>query len=157
MSALRLPVLIFVLICSFLTAQAGASECAFGRSTADLAELLDYQSQPKVWVLGQHISLHSRAQIESLSQPQRRLLLDVLGGKYDSENEALDQISGSEGYMTFFSNMTTRKDYALIASFPGDNEFGAIVEIKYESNDDIKILNWAAVVTDGDLEDCKVH
>lgn len=148
--------LAFAVVAGLSSTRAMASVCAFGATTGDLEEMLIDSANPKVWYEGDHFNLNQRQRIEGLKRDEKRILLDVLGGNYDSENEAFEEIARSEGYMTFFSHANNGKDYVLVGHYPGDNEFGAIVEVTKGPDEDLKIRGWVAVINDGDIDDCKV-
>lgn len=79
-------------------------------------------------------------------------------GQVQGVREALLGFAGSDGYISYFSHNSNNRQFAIVASYPGDNEFGLVLEISGANsrNKTPQIVDVAAVIVDGDLEDCKV-
>ncbi len=134
--------------------------CAFGETTGDLNDHLELAtgSSGKIWYKGEHLSLHRTERLGGLSRAERTMIL--MAANHDEsrpEKETLEDFSSSDGYITYFVHNSLNREFAIVASYPGDNEFGAIIEIKkLRRNGEYEILNLAAVISDGDLENCLV-
>ncbi len=135
-------------------------QCAFGESTADLSEMLDYEGKGKVWYKTEEISITRPERIKGLTKFERELIFMAKGvaDNKAEQKEALEDFAGSDGYLTYFSHNSNDRQFVQVGSYPGDNEFGAIIEIKGNSfRNDYEIVNFAAIISDGDLEDCQVE
>lgn len=140
--------------------EAQRKACAFGESTADLDEMLELKTGApgKIWYKGEHLSLSKKERLNGLSSTEKKMILMAvsLGGN-QTEEETLADFASSEGYITYFSHNSNGREFAIVASYPGDNEFGQILEIKsLRRRGEYKILSPVAVISDGDLEDCVV-
>lgn len=83
-------------------------------------------------------------------------IAEATGANEQSEEENLADFSKGDGYIRYFHHLDGRK-FAAVASFPGDNEFGLIFEIKQLKNRaEQRILRRVARIEDGDLSDCTV-
>jgi|GEM_PF-3141586 len=139
--------------------EAARKACAFGESTGDLDEHLSLASgsKGKIWYKGEHLSLSKKERLSGLSSAERKMILLAVHGENQSDDETLADFSSSEGYITYFSHNSLNREFAIVASYPGDNEFGVILEIKkLQRRGEFTVLTVAAVISDGDLEDCKV-
>ena len=140
--------------------EAARKACAFGESTADLDEHLELATGApgKIWYKGEHLSLSKKERLSGLSSAERKMILMAVSlGSNQTDEETLADFSSSDGYITYFSHNSLDREFAIVASYPGDNEFGQIIEIKkLRRNGDYKILSTVAVISDGDLEDCTV-
>lgn len=143
-----------------LEREAQRKACAFGESTGDLSDMLEARTGTpgKIWYKGEHVSLHNEHRINGLSSTEKKMILMAVSlGDDQTEEETLKDFSSSDGYITYFSHNSLDREFAIVASYPGDNEFGQIIEIKkLKRNGEYKILRTAAVISDGDLEDCQV-
>lgn len=139
--------------------EAARKACAFGESTADLDEMLELKTGApgKIWYKGEHLSLSKKERLSGLSSAERKMISLAVTSENQTEEELLADFSSSDGYITYFSHNSLDREFAIVASYPGDNEFGAILEIKkLQRRGEYTILNVVAVISDGDLEDCHV-
>lgn len=139
--------------------EAQRKACAFGESTADLDEMLEARTGTpgKIWYKGEHLSLSKKERLSGLSSTERKMILMAAASDGASEEETLSDFQSAEGYITYFSHNSLDREFAIVASYPGDNEFGQIIEIKtLKRRGEFKILSTVAVISDGDLEDCQV-
>ncbi len=140
--------------------EAQRKACAFGESTGDLDEHLELATgaKGKIWYKGEHLSLSKKERLSGLSSAEKKMILMAVSlGSDQTDEETLADFSSSDGYITYFSHNSLDREFAIVASYPGDNEFGQIIEIKkLRRNGEYKILSTVAVISDGDLEDCIV-
>lgn len=139
--------------------EAQRKACAFGESTGDLDEMLELRTGApgKIWYKGEHVSLHNAHRLNGLSSTEKKMILMVAVTDGASDEESLKDFASADGYITYFSHNSLDREFAIVASYPGDNEFGQIIEIKkLRRNGEYKILSTVAVISDGDLEDCQV-
>ena len=140
-------------------AATSSKKCAFGESTGDLKDELDSNASGKQWYESEHISLSSAQRLQGLTQVEKKMIQYATGGTGPLQRD-LEEFVSSDGYITYFSHNSNGREFALVASYPGDNEYGSVVEIKTSrrgSRDGMRVIGTAAVVTDGDFENCKVN
>jgi hypothetical protein len=145
---------------SSLAQAKSAANCAFGQSSADLQDRLDETGKGKALYQIEHISLHRPERINGLSAFEKQMIMEAVTtaeGKKQSQAELLNDFSSADGYITYFQHNSNGREFAAVASFPGDNEFGLIFEIKQLKRGAYQIVQVAAVISDGDLEDCVVE
>lgn len=136
------------------------ANCAFGETTADLSDRLEETGKGKALYKGEHLSLHKEVRLGGLTQFEKKMILEVMGetGSIKQGEEALKAFSKADGYITYFQHNSNGREFAQVASYPGDNEFGMIFEIKrLERKNDYTIYSVAAVISDGDIVDCVVE
>lgn len=142
-----------------LELDAARKACAFGETTADLTEQLELATghPSKIWYKGEHLSLSKKERLNGLSAYERKMIMMVINRDGRNEEEALQDFSSSDGYITYFSHISNSREFAMVASFPGDNEYGAIVELKQlHHRGEFSVIHVVAVISDGDLDGCKV-
>lgn len=145
------------------TAQAKTQHCMFGESTADLQEQLKYEGKGKTLYQVEHLSLHKPARLGGLTETEKKMILIAMAqtaqGNQGSEQEILEAFSKADGYITYFQhNRSEGGEFAQVASFPGDNEFGVILQIQeLHRKQDYTILRTAAEISDGDIDKCQVE
>lgn len=136
------------------------AECAFGESTGDLSEMLESKARGKVFHQGEHISVHSMQRLQGLTETEKKMVLIARGAELGTEqekNEAFEDFTSSDGHLTYFSPNEDDRQFVKVASYPGDNEFGVILELKsLRRRGEYKILSTVAIITDSDFEDCQV-
>ena len=133
--------------------------CSFGETTGELAEKME-MTKGKIWYKGEHVSLHKKERLNGLSKFEKRMIVLAMGERNskDSVQEILESFQSADGYITYFSHNSDDREFAIVASYPGDNEFGVIFEIKrLKRGQDYKVLTVAAAISDGDLVDCQVE
>ncbi|MGE0631921.1 MAG: hypothetical protein AB7O96_05910 [Pseudobdellovibrionaceae bacterium] len=134
--------------------------CAFGSGSYDLREELDSEADKKEWYAGEHLSVGSEVRLKGLTSTEKRMILISQDAAFENkakQAEVLKDFASNEGYIRYFSANSSDREFVMVGSFPGDNEFGVILEIKrLQRNTDYKILSTVAVISDGDFEECKV-
>ncbi len=133
------------------------SQCAFGESTWQLKEAMESNESGRAWYQQEHISLQNPQRLKGLTAFEREMILFTLSPEIGQEEGDLQGFSDADGYITYFIPNVGNRLFAIIASYPGDNEYGYIVEIQQGRNTAPKFLGPVAVITDGDFEDCKVQ
>lgn len=144
-------------------AQAKTQNCMFGESTADLKDQLKYEGKGKALYEVEHLSLHRQVRIHGLTATEKKMILIAMAqtaaGSQGTEQEVLESFSKADGYITYFQhNRSEAGEFVQVASFPGDNEFGVIFQIKdLHRKNEYTILSTAAEIHDGDIEKCQVE
>lgn len=133
--------------------------CAFGESTGELVEMLEYSGKGKVFYQSEHLSLHKQVRIKGITETEKKMILislsETAAGNEGDEQSQLKRFSGTDGYITYFSHNDTGREFAAVASFPGDNEFGLIIELKkLRGTDEYTVLSIVAHIEDGDISKC---
>lgn len=143
------------------SAKPTVKECAFGESSADLSEMLDSKARGKIWYRGEHLSVHSKQRLQGLTHREKEMILIAQGSTAsakDSDEERLESFASAEGYIAYFQHNSNGRNFVMVGSFPGDNEFGVVLELlDLRRGRDVKILRTVAVIEDGDLADCTVE
>lgn len=134
--------------------------CLFGDSTADLSDKLEAKGNDKILFEGELLSFSKPSRLKGLSKAEKELIVQAQGetafGGKGTQQQILEAFVSAEGYMHYFSHNDGR-EFVSVASYPGDNEFGLIFEIKSgRGRGEFEVLDVAAVISDSDLEDCKV-
>jgi hypothetical protein len=155
------PLLAILLSVSTL-AHAKVSSCAFGENTADLADLLAQKDSNQLFYEGEHLSIRTPQRLNGLTATERKMILqaqtETVVGSDGTEQERLESFASGDGYIVYFTQNSTGREFAEVGSFPGDNEFGVILELKSTRQQaEPSIVGVAAIISDGDLEDCKVE
>ncbi len=155
-----------MILASVSMAQADVSReaCAFGESTWELKEQIESDSEAnpeKIWWEGEHLSLALPQRLGGLSSVEKKMILIAQDDGYSrrmTEQEAFADFSRADGYIQYFHHNSNGKLYAIVASYPGDNEYGVILEVQGDSysREVSAIVGKVAVVGDGDLYECKV-
>lgn len=128
--------------------------CAFGETTSDLEKAFAARGA-KIWYRHDHVSLSRPERLGGLTKQEKELIGEV-AGTGNSLSQTLKDFSESDGYLTYFGHGTNNREFVIVASYPGDNEFGAIYEIQ-RNGENLKVLGIAAAISDSDLMDCQVH
>lgn len=150
----QLAILMLAILPAFAQA---ADTCAFGETTGDLDEMLDYQGKGKIWYQGEQLTFGKPERINGLTTLEKEMILTVAGEDSKDEakkKEAIEDFIGADGYITYFNHNSNDRSFIIVASYPGDNEYGMIFEVKKSKK--VETFSIAAVISDGDLEDCKV-
>lgn len=156
-------VMIAMMTFSFASlAQAKTVNCMFGESTGDLRDQLKYEGKNKALYEVEHLSLHKKVRLGGITEQEKKMILIAMAqtaaGNQGSDQELLEAFSSAEGYITYFQhNRADGGHYAAVASFPGDNEFGIIFQIKDLNRGNYTILRTAAEIEDGDIAKCQVE
>jgi hypothetical protein len=134
--------------------------CAFGENTSALNEMLDKAGRGKIFYKGEQLSFPNMQRLQGITHTEREMILlaqeNTTPGNLSDEKK-LEYFVTSEGYITYFQHNDGR-EFAMVGSFPGDNEFGLVLEIKsLKRKSEYKILSIAALISDGDLTDCTVE
>jgi hypothetical protein len=144
-------------------AQAKAVNCMFGESTGDLRDQLKSEGKGKALYEVEHLSLHRKVRINGLTETEKKMVLIAMAqtaqGNQGTELELLEAFSKADGYITYFQhNRSEGGEFAAVASFPGDNEFGVIFQIEeLHRKQEYTILRTAAEIEDGDIANCQVE
>ncbi len=150
--------LVMAMILSISNYAKAEGQCAFGESTWDLGQELESEDSGKVWYQSEHVSLSNPQRLKGLTDLEREMILSSLhendGGNAD---QVLLDFGSADGYIQYFSSNKDRRFFALVASYPGDNEFGVIYEMTKDSLDTAQVLRTVAVVSDGDFEECQIQ
>jgi hypothetical protein len=152
--------LLLILTASFSMtslAQAADNQCAFGEETWELKEELKSEETGKVWYAGEFVSLDRPERLKGLTKFERELILTTAGADAKDAKQALLDFQSSDGYIQYFHPNADRRFFAMVASYPGDNEFGLIYELEEVSRGNFKVLDVVGVISDSFVEDCKVN
>ena len=134
---------------------AAVAESAFGQSTWDLEGKFEAPREQHEFYKGETISLSKPVRLGGLYPYEQHLIemAMVAWGDATGLNEKLKEFSMTDGYLTYFSHRPTGRQFVQIGHFPGDNEFGLIVEIRVtEAGTDI--VGEVAKIEDGQFKDC---
>lgn len=165
---MKILIAISALILTFAhVAQAKASKqiknCAFGESSYDLKQMLKYEGKNKVFYESEHLSLSRPERLLGLNETERlmiQLAMKDSGSQFENQKEMLEGFQKSEGYITYFSHNSNGREFAIVASYPGDNEYGLVIELNTVDNSDFNrqiIVGVSASIQDGDIYDCAVE
>lgn len=163
-----MKMLILALTLLFTPALGHAADvCAFGEATHELSEMLKAEtSDEKIWYQGEHLSVHNWQRYKGLTKLERQMIMIAQGGAADGRDsdkdfdpkEAVQDFIRNEGYITYFRHDSNDREFAIVASYPGDNEYGVVIEIvTLKRRSEFKILKIAATISDGDFMDCVVN
>ena len=133
------------------------AQCAFGESSWQLKEEMESDASGKLWYQGEHLDLTSPQRLKGLSQLEREMVLAsyTIDGDSKTEKEQLLDFVSSDGYITYFTPNSDRRQFAMVASYPGDNEYGMVYEIRQGPVDALVAVP-VAEIADGDFYECKV-
>lgn len=135
--------------------------CAFGETTHHLTEMFEQKDEGKRFYRNEFVQASPRQRLGGLSASEKKMILFVNGEEHATGNKAkelLNNFADSDGSITIFAENEGEREFALVSSYPGDNEFGMILEIARtgKGRASYKILDIAASISDGDLVDCQV-
>ncbi|KYG67003.1 hypothetical protein AZI86_08255 [Bdellovibrio bacteriovorus] len=132
------------------------NQCAFGEDSWELKEEITSEASGKLWYHGETIELSSPQRLKGLTDLERQMIIDSYSiGEPESESEQLLDFVKSDGYITYFTPNSYRRQFAIVASYPGDNEYGVIFEIRQGPKDALIAIP-VATIGDGELGHCKV-
>lgn len=154
MKSLILAIAATLALTSF--AHAADEQCAFGEETWQLKDELESEETGKIFYGGDYVSLSRPERINGLTKFERELILIVAGAGQNEAEEALLGFQSADGYIQYFQPNADRRQFVMVASYPGDNEFGKIFEIKQKGRGPFEIVDVVAVIADSFLEDCKI-
>lgn len=143
---------LLILALAALPPASQAAECAFGETTGDLRDHFELPLGERTWFRGEDLSLSNEQRLNGLNDAEKEMILLASG----IELSDLAGFSGDDGYITYFGHNSDRREFAIVASYPGDNEYGAIVQVTNPGRKDMKIVGVVAKIGDGDFFDCKV-
>lgn len=133
--------------------------CLFGQDTGELTDNFDLETGAgkKVWYKHEDISLSNPDRINGLSKLEKQMVASTLESyRGDTEEELLADFSSADGYLTYFAHGFSNREFVIVASYPGDNEYGKILEIKRDRTRLVKVIGVAANIGDGEITDCGV-
>lgn len=151
---MKLQIALIVLSSIFMTAQAQA-DCNFGKNTWELEEKFEAPREQHEFYKGETFSLSKEVRLGGLYPYEKELIamaLEAESGKADFA-ERLHEFSQTDGYLTYFSHAPSGRQFVQVGHFPGDNEYGAIIEIRVFDGY-TEIVGLVAKIQDGDFENC---
>ena len=125
-------------------------DCVFGQTTFDLEEKFEAPRGQHEFYKGETISLSKPVRLGGLYNHEKQLIGLAMQAEGDMTalEEQLKEFSMTDGYITYFSHAPTGRQFAQIAHFPGDNEYGVVVEIRVQP-EGTEILGVVALIQDG--------
>jgi hypothetical protein len=134
---------------------AAVAESAFGQNTWDLEGKFEAPRDQHEFFKGETISLSKPIRLAGLYPYEIHLIEMAMASGKDVTglNEKLKEFSMTDGYLTYFSHRPTGRQFVQVGHFPGDNEFGLIVEISV-SEAGTEIVGPVAKIKDGQFTDC---
>jgi hypothetical protein len=151
---MKMPIAALVFSTIFMVPSAVA-ESVFGQNTWDLEGKFEAPREQHDFYKGETISLSKIVRLGGLYPFEKQLIEMAMSarGKTGVLEEKLEEFSMTDGYLTYFSHRPTRRQFVQVGHFPGDNEFGLIVEIKV-TEAGTEILGPVAKIDDGQFKDC---
>lgn len=153
MKALILALTTTLALTSFAHAD---NQCAFGEETWELKDQLDSEDSGKLWYDGGMVSLDKPERIKGLTKFERSLILAVSSEEEGCEKQALLSFQAADGYLRYFQPNSDRRTFVMVASYPGDNEYGQVFEIAKDANGRERIVEVSALIGDSFFSECKV-
>ena len=149
---MQIAVLVFSTI---FMVPAAVAESAFGQNTWDLEGKFEAPREQHEFYKGETISLSKPVRLGGLYPFEKRMIEMAMaaGGDTSELNEKLQEFSMTDGYLTYFSHRPTGRQFVQVGHFPGDNEFGLIIEIRV-TEAGTSILGEVAKIQDGQFTDC---
>lgn len=153
MKALILALATTLTMTSFAQAD---TQCAFGEETWELKEQLDSEDFSKIWYDGGLVSLDRPERLKGLTKFEESLILAVSSEEEGGRKQALLSFQQADGYLRYFQSNSDRRTFVMVASYPGDNEYGKVFEIAKNANGKEQVIDVSAVIGDSFFDDCKV-
>lgn len=152
---MNLPKILIAVVSVFMSTLANA-DCYFGNTTWELEEKFEAPRERHEFYKGETLSLSKEVRLGGLHAYERQLIsLAMRGGDVTSPAD-LKEFSRTDGYLTYFSHAPSGRQFVQVGHYPGDNEYGAIVEITV-SPAGANILGVVAEIADGEISECRIR
>lgn len=149
---MKLKIAILALTSLFAAGYAHA-DMDFGQTTFELEEKFEAPRGQHEFYKGETFSLSKPIRLGGLFPYEKEaiaLALRLSGGQAASLEEQLKDFSMTDGYLTYFSHEPSGRQFVQVGHYPGDNEYGAIVEISVQP-EGTRILGVVSKISDGEI------
>lgn len=149
------------LFLSMSVARADSNACAFGEYSDSYLTLVDSEGYG-LFRLNERIFL-SANRVKSLTAFEKTAIFQEVQdytqqfGHLEApktEKEAVERLAGEDGYISHFSHANNTQDFIVVASYPGDNEYGTIYKVDFAPNGNDQVLTKVANIGDGEIYNC---
>jgi hypothetical protein len=129
------------------------SQCLFGESYGDIEEMKDAQGE-LLFRTGESLSINE-TRLKGLTAKEKELIIQMAGQDGGREQEVLKDFISAEGHIEYFIYQPDYREFVAVYSYPGDNQYGMIFEVKRDDRTGKRTgYQVVVVIGDGDLEDC---
>ncbi len=139
-------------LASLVTAAPMAQALDFGQTTFELEEKFEAPRGQHEFYKGETLSLSKPVRLAGLFPFEKQTIAMALGldPQLEVREEQMLEFSQTDGYLTYFAHEPTGRQFIQVGHYPGDNEYGAIVEIQV-SPSGTEVLGVVSRIEDGAL------
>lgn len=150
---LQIASLIFA---SIFMAPAAFANCTFGATTWDLETAFEAPRGEHVFYKGETFSLSKPVRLGGLYPYEKQMIEMAMEAEGNATplDDKLKEFSSTDGYLTYFSHAPTGRQFVQVGHFPGDNEYGVIVEIAVTPAG-TEVLGVVSKINNGEFTDCR--